>query len=410
MKSTFRILFFARWEKKKEDGKVPLLARITLDGEKVKFSLKAEVSANIWEPKAGKAIGQTKEALQLNRYLDSIKGQIISNYHRLSESNEVVTAAMIKDAFLGYDVKTNTLLAVFEEFNDRQEKLIGIDLAQSTFNKYDLTYRRLKEFLKVKHRKNDILLCQVDRNFVMDFETWLKTEYKLDTNSSEKLMRIFKRITTMCFKNGQMPRDPFCDHKLKKVKKDRGYLTRTELEKIIDFKPDSKRLEKVRDIFLFCCFTGYDYSTTAALTDKELVMDDDGHEWIDTHRIKTGTPSKVKLFDIPLTILKKYELKRDGNYLLPVMSNAKYNLYLKEIAAACGIEKRVTSHLARHTFATTVTYANGVSIESISKMLGHTKISTTQIYARIVDKTINDEMDKLAQKLGNTKFSLQGNR
>lgn len=410
MKSTFRILFLARWELKKENGKVPLCARITIDGARVKFSLKAEVSSNIWDPKSGRAKGQTKEALQLNRYLDSIKGQMIMYYHSLSEANEIVTALMVRDAFLGTNIKSNTLLTVFEEFNDRQEKLIGIDIAQSTFNKYDLTYRRLKEFLKVKMRKNDILLCQVDRNFVMDFETWLKTEYKLDTNSSEKLMRIFKRITTMCFKNGQMPRDPFCDHKLKKVKKDRGYLTRTELEKIIDFNPDSKRLEKVRDIFLFCCFTGYDYSTTAALTDKELVMDDDGHEWIDTHRIKTGTPSKVKLLDIPLTILKKYELKRDGNYLLPVMSNAKYNLYLKEIAAACGIEKRVTSHLARHTFATTVTYANGVSIESISKMLGHTKISTTQIYARIVDKTINDEMDKLAQKLGNTKFSLQGNR
>ena len=410
MKSTFRILFLARWELKKENGKVPLCARITIDGARVKFSLKAEVSSNIWDPKSGRAKGQTKEALHLNRYLDSIKGQMIMYYHSLSEANEIVTALMVRDAFLGTNIKSNTLLTVFEEFNDRQEKLIGIDIAQSTFNKYDLTYRRLKEFLKVKMRKNDILLCQVDRNFVMDFETWLKTEYKLDTNSSEKLMRIFKRITTMCFKNGQMPRDPFCDHKLKKVKKDRGYLTRTELEKIIDFKPDSKRLEKVRDIFLFCCFTGYDYSTTAALTDKELVMDDDGHEWIDTHRIKTGTPSKVKLLDIPLTILKKYELKRDGNYLLPVMSNAKYNLYLKEIAAACGIEKRVTSHLARHTFATTVTYANGVSIESISKMLGHTKISTTQIYARIVDKTINDEMDKLAQKLGNTKFSLQGNR
>lgn len=354
MKSTFRILFLARWELKKENGKVPLCARITIDGARVKFSLKAEVSSNIWDPKSGRAKGQTKEALQLNRYLDSIKGQMIMYYHSLSEANEIVTALMVRDAFLGTNIKSNTLLTVFEEFNDRQEKLIGIDIAQSTFNKYDLTYRRLKEFLKVKMRKNDILLCQVDRNFVMDFETWLKTEYKLDTNSSEKLMRIFKRITTMCFKNGQMPRDPFCDHKLKKVKKDRGYLTRTELEKIIDFKPDSKRLEKVRDIFLFCCFTGYDYSTTAALTDKELVMDDDGHEWIDTHRIKTGTPSKVKLLDIPLTILKKYELKRDGNYLLPVMSNAKYNLYLKEIAAACGIEKRVTSHTRRHTFATFV--------------------------------------------------------
>lgn len=386
---------------------MPLCARITIDGEKVKFSLKSEVSSAIWDPKSGRGKGQTKEALQLNRYLDSIKGQMIMHYHSLSEANEVVTASMVRDAFLGTNIKSNTLLAVFEEFNDRQEKLIGIDLAQSTFNKYDLTYRRLKEFLKVKMRKNDILLCQVDRNFVMDFEAYLKIEYSLDTNSSEKLMRIFKRITTMCFKNGQMPKDPFCDHKLKKVKKDRGYLTKSELESIIDYKPDNKRLEKVRDIFLFCCFTGYDYSTTAALTDKNIVTDDDGSIWIETHRIKTGTLSKVKLLDIPLSILKKYELKRDGDFLLPVMSNAKYNLYLKEIASICGIEKNVTSHLARHTFATTVTYANGVSIESISKMLGHTKISTTQIYARIVDKTVSNEMDKLAQTLSNTRFSIE---
>lgn len=399
-------MFLARWEIKKENGRVPLCVRITVDGEKVKFSLKADVSEKIWDPKSGRASGQTKEALQLNRYLDSVKRQLITHYHSLSEANEVVTAAMLRDAFLGHDVKNNTLLAVFEEFNNRQEKLIGIDITQSTFNKYDLTFRRLQEFLKVKMRKSDILLCQLDRNFVMDFEAYLKTEYRLDTNSSEKLMRIFKRITTMCFKNGQMPRDPFCDHKLKKVKKDRGYLTKTELEKIIDFKPDNKRLEKVRDIFLFCCFTGFDYSTTAALTDKDLVPDDDGCLWIETHRIKTKVASKVKLLDIPLSIIRKYETKRDGDFLLPVMSNAKYNLYLKEIAAACEIEKNVTSHLARHTFATTVTYANGVLIESISKMLGHTKISTTQIYARIVDKTVSNEMDKLAQKLSDTKLSV----
>lgn len=406
MRSTFRILFFVRWELKKADGKVPIHTRLTLDSDKVRFNLKTEVSAKLWDPKAGKASGQTKEAIQVNRYLDSVKGQLISHYHRLAETNEVVTAAMLRDAFLGYDAKNNTLLKVFEEFNDRQEQLIGIDIAQSTFNKYDLTFRRLQEFLKVKHKKSDILLGQIDQNFVMNFEAYLKTEYRLDTNSSEKLMRIFKRITTMCFRNGQMQRDPFCGHKLKKVKKDRGYLTKAELESIIDFTPDSKRLEKVRDIFLFCSFTGFDYSTTAALTEKQIVTDDDGNQWIETHRIKTGTPSKVKLLDIPLSIIKKYESKRDGDFLLPVISNAKYNLYLKEVATACGIQKNITSHLARHTFATTVAYANGVSIESISKMLGHTKISTTQIYARIIDKTVSDEMDKLAQRLGNTKFSL----
>lgn len=244
MKSTFRILFLARWELKKENGKVPLCARITIDGERVKFSLKAEVSSNIWDPKSGRAKGQTKEALQLNRYLDSIKGQMITHYHSLSEANEIVTASMLRDAFLGTNIKNNTLLTVFEEFNDRQEKLIGIDLAQSTFNKYDLTYRRLKEFIKVKMRKNDILLCQVDRNFVMDFEAYLKIEYKLDTNSSEKLMRIFKRITTMCFKNGQMPKDPFCDHKLKKVKKDRATLPKSNWKRSSTTNPTVSALRK----------------------------------------------------------------------------------------------------------------------------------------------------------------------
>ena len=405
MRSTFRILFFVRWELKKADGKVPIHTRLTLDGDKVRFNLKTEVSAKLWDPKAGKASGQTKEAIQVNRYLDSVKGQLISHYHRLAETNEVVTAAMLRDAFLGYDAKNNTLLKVFEEFNDRQEQLIGIDIAQSTFNKYDLTFRRLQEFLKVKHKKSDILLGQIDQNFVMNFEAYLKTEYRLDTNSSEKLMRIFKRITTMCFRNGQMQRDPFCGHKLKKVKKDRGYLTKAELESIIDFTPDSKRLEKVRDIFLFCSFTGFDYSTTAALTEKQIVTDDDGNQWIETHRIKTGTPSKVKLLDIPLSIIKKYESKRDGDFLLPVISNAKYNLYLKEVATACGIQKNITSHLARHTFATTVTLEKGVPIETVSEMLGHKHITTTQIYAKMTGNKMKEDMDRLADRLEG-KFTL----
>lgn len=406
MKSTFSILFFARWDLQKgKTNKVPISASVTVDGERVKFSLKTEISPKLWDKKAGRAMGQSREAQEVNRYLDSLKGQMISSYHYLSEVHAVVTATMLRDAILGFDVKKNTLLAVFEEFNDRQENLIGREITESTFKKFDLTYRRLKEFLRVKHRKTDILLSQIDRNFVMDFEAYLKTEYRLSINSSEKLMRIFKRITTMCFKNGQMPRDPFSEYRLKKVKTDRGFLTKPELERIINFQPDSKRLEKVRDIFLFSCFTGCDYSTTAALTDKNLVVDAKGCLWIEIHRVKTNILSKIKLLDIPLAILRKYDLKRETDFLLPMMSNAKYNQYLKEMAGLCGIEKRITSHLARHTFATTVTLKEGARIEAVSKMLGHTKLSTTQIYAHIVDEIIEDEMDKLAEKFTNTAFS-----
>ncbi len=192
----------------------------------------------------------------------------------------MVTASLLKDSFLGAEIKKTTLLDAFKEFNDRQESLIGIDIAQSTFNKYDLTYRRLEEFIKEKKRSNDVLLWHLDRTFVLDFEAYLKIKYQLDPNSSEKLMRIFKRITTMCFKNGQIPKDPFCEHKLKKVKKDRGYLTKHELEKIIEYRPDSIRLEKVRDIFVFCCFTGLDYSTVSTLKESDIVTGDDGGLWI----------------------------------------------------------------------------------------------------------------------------------
>ena len=215
-------------------------------------------------------------------------------------------------------------------------------------------------------------------------------------------MRIFKRIMTIARKNGLIKIDPFGDFKLKKKKKDRGYLTHEELERLINYKPTSERLEKVRDIFVFCCMTGLDYSGVATLTTEDLIIGFDNGQWILKDRIKIGVQAAIKLLDLPIQILRKYESKRDGNRLLPVMSNAKYNQYLKELAGSCGIEKRVTSHLARHTFATTVALANGVSIESLSKMLGHTKISTTQIYAKILNKKVGADMDALAGKINYT--------
>ena len=406
MKSTFRILFYGRTNEQRKDGTMPLTARVTINGETVAFNIKMSVPVAIWDGKSSRAKGRSPEATRINRYLESINARLISIYQNLTEAGEIITPQILRDEFLGVGVKNTSLLTIFNEFNERQEQLIGIDITQSTFNKFDLTYRRLEEFLRKKRNREDIPIRQVDRTFVLDFEAFLKVEHGLSLNSSEKLMRIFKRITTMCFRNGMMPRDPFCDVRLKKEKKDRGYLTRAELELFINYKPENKRLERVKDRFIFCCFTGFDFSTSSLLTPKNIVQADDGSTWIETHRVKTGVASKVKLLDIPLSILRKYEKERTGGYLLPIISNAKYNDYLKEIAAILGIQKRVTSHLARHTFATTVTYANGVSIESISKMLGHTKLATTQIYARIVDQTVSREMDKLSAALSGTSFSL----
>ena len=234
MKSTFRILFYGRTNETRKDGTIPLTARVTINGETVAFNIKMSVPAAIWDGKSSRAKGRTPEAVRINRYLDAIHARLISIYQNLTEAGEIVTPQILRDEFLGLGAKNTTLLTIFQEFNERQEKLIGIDITQSTFNKFDLTARRLEEFLRVKRHRNDIPMRQVDRTFVLDFEVYLKVEHGLSLNSSEKLMRIFKRITTMCFRNGMMKHDPFCDVRLKKEKKDRGYLTRAELERFLD--------------------------------------------------------------------------------------------------------------------------------------------------------------------------------
>ena len=242
MKSTFRILFYGRTNETRKDGTILLTARVTINGETVAFNIKMSVPAAIWDGKSSRAKGRTPEAVRINRYLETIHSRLVSIYQNLTEAGEIVTPHILRDEFLGLGAKNTTLLTIFKEFNERQEKLIGIDITQSTFNKFDLTARRLEEFLRDKRHRTDIPIRHVDRTFVLDFEAFLKVEHGLSLNSSEKLMRIFKRITTMCFRNDMMTRDPFCDVRLKKEKKDRGYLTRAELEKFLNFKPDNKRL------------------------------------------------------------------------------------------------------------------------------------------------------------------------
>lgn len=294
--------------------------------------------------------------------------------------------------------KNDTLLTLFAEFIERQRPLVGIDITQSTFNKYDLTYRRLEEFLSTKQKKKDIPMREIGHNFVCDFHTFLKVDKRLSINSSEKLMRIFKRITTFAFKTGQTKCDPFALYTIKKVKTNRGFLTEEEFAKFYNFQTMNNRLQRVRDIFVFACLTGIDYSTLSALKEENVIQKRTG-TFIITPRVKTREVSQIKLLPQALELLNKFRASKKGSQLIPMISNDKYNAYLKELAARLGITKRVTSHCFRHTFATTIAYANGVSIGSIQKMLGHAKRSTTEIYAEMLDKTVEKEMDQLTKVL-----------
>ncbi len=393
MKSTFKILFFIRKDKINVSGKAPIYVRLTIDGAISQFSTKSEVSVALWDPKGYRALGRSEEAARVNSFLDFFKKNLIESYQEVSKHTELVTPEDVRNKFLGKEEKENTLLTLFSEFIEQQRRLLGIDITQSTFNKYELTYRRLAEFMSEKLRKKDILIYSVDHNFVSDFHTYLKVDKKLSINSSEKLMRIFKRITTFAFKTGQIKCDPFALYTIKKVKTHRGFLTEEEFSRFYHFQTANNRLQRVRDIFVFACLTGMDYSTLSALRDENIVKKRTG-TFIITPRVKTREVSQIKLLPQALELLDKFKTVQEGPQVIPMISNDKYNCYLKELAGRLGVTKRVTSHLARHTFAT-MAYGNGMSLGSIQKILGHAKRSTTEIYAEMLDRTVEKEMDQL---------------
>ena len=278
--------------------------------------------------------------------------------------------------------------------------LVGnIASGKSTVEKYDRCCRRLENFLSNIYNIGDIAVKDINHMFITDFENYLRTSCKCGENTTAKFIQTFKTVVILAKNNGWIYSDPFANYKIRIKRVDRGYLTEQEIQTMLKKKFASKRLEQVRDIFIFSCLTGLAYIDLKNLTKEDIQIAFDGKPWIMTSRQKTDTPVRVPLLKIPQDILKKYDGKLPKGQLLPVLSNQKLNSYLKEIADLCGITKNVTFHLARHTFATTMTLAKGVPIETVSKMLGHTNIQTTQIYARITNDKISRDMQLLSGKL-----------
>ena len=375
------------------------MVRLTVNGDMVQFSSKLDIEPALWDTKAGKAIGNSVKARKMNSMLDDIRTALNNHYRYVESRDSFVTAEKVRNAFLGYEVRQQTLLELFKQHNEDASKLNGISKAPATLVKYDRTYRRLEEFMKAKYKVSDIALREIDHKFVTDFEFYLRTVSRCNENTTGKFMQIFRKIVLIAKNNGWITIDPFANYHIHMKAVDRGYLTEQELERILQKDFDSRRLEQVRDVFIFSCFTGLSYVDVRNLTKENVVTSFDGKLWLQLHRQKTSTAVSLPLLKTPLAILKKYEDKLPDGRLLPVSSNQKLNSYLKEIADVCGIKKNLTFHLARHTFATTTTLAKGVPIETVSKMLGHTNIKTTQIYARITNDKIREDMEMLAGKL-----------
>lgn len=282
---------------------------------------------------------------------------------------------------------------------------MGLSKADPTYQKYERMYRRVVEFMKVKYNITDIPLREIKLSFITDLEFFLRTEYKYSQNTTYKCMKFFKQVINKAIRAGLIFVDPFNGYKISTERVDRGFLTEDELEKMMSKNFASARLNQVRDIFIFACFTGLAYIDLAHLRVDNIQKMFDGRWWIVTHRQKTNTKVMVPLLPPAMKILKKYEGEFTDGKLLPIITNQKLNCYLKEIADICGINKNITFHLARHTFATTMTLGKGVPIESVSKMLGHTNIQTTQIYARITNDKISKDMEILSHNLGVLDFN-----
>ena len=392
MKSTFNICFYAKKDKQKANGAYPLFARITVDGVASRFNTKLDVLPSIWDGKMGKATGRTTEASRINRMLDDINASLNTIYHEMQRRDNYVTAEKVKNEFLGHSESHETILTLFQKHNDDVKQLVGISKTIATYRKYEVTRRHLAEFIQSKYNVSDISIKEIAPMFITDFELYLRTACKCSYNTTAKFMQFFKRIIIIARNNGILVNDPFANYKIRLEKVDRGYLTEDEITIILKKKMVSERLEHVRDLFIFACFTGLAYIDVAGLTQDNIRKSFDGNLWIMTKRQKTNTDVNVPLLDIPKMILKKYKGKLPNGKILPIISNQKLNAYLKEIADVCGIKKNLTFHLARHTFATTTTLSKGVPIETVSKMLGHTNIETTQIYARITNSKIGSDI------------------
>lgn len=398
-KSNLNIRFYLRTNHVNKDGTCAIMVRITVNGERTVFSTKLSADPNSWDADTNSVKGKSKADKELNRTLEDMKSAIRSHYYELERYDALVTAEKVRNAFLGINIRTESLMQLFKEYVDECRSLLGISRTKATVQKYDRCYRRVQEFLKAKYKLSDIPLVEIGHKFITDLECYLRTVSKCNENTTAKFLQTFKMIIIRARNNGYIKGDPFANYKIRLKRVDRGYLTEDELKMLRETPIPSKRVAQVRDVFLFACYTGLAYIDLKLLRAENIRTSFDGNQWIMTHRHKTDTAVNVPILDIPMELIERYRGQSKKGCILPILSNQKMNQYLKDVAKACGIEKNIPFHMARHTFATTVTLSQGVPIESVSKMLGHTQIKTTQIYARITNEKISRDMAALAEKM-----------
>ena len=379
----FSILFFIKRTKLLKNGEAPICLRITVNGKRAEVQIKRSVEVNKWNNQKECAIGRDNKTLELNHYLETVRTKILRIHRQLEQDNKPITAEILKCHYYGESETPKMLLEVFKEHNQKCSELIGKDYVRATVMYYERTARYLSEFIKQNHRLSDIPLKDIDYNFIQAFEHFVKTVKNCQQNATVKHLKNFKRIIRIALLNHWIISDPFAEIHFKQTPTNRDFLLEEELQLILRKQFNIPRLETVKDIFIFCLFTGLAFTDVQHLTPEHILCDNKGEYWIRKPREKTTNMCNIPLLEIPLKLIDKYkhhpECERK-NIVFPVPSNQRMNSYLKEIADLCGIKKNLSTHVARHSF-TCIALANKVSMESIAKMLGHSNIKTTKIYA-----------------------------
>ena len=401
MNTKLSVLFFVKRTKTNINGLLPIFIRITVNGERIEFSTKRFTTSDKWSIEGKRMKGTSAESKATNSYLDALTAKVYDYQQQLIREDESVNVENMRNKILGLDKRKHMLVGIFQQHNDEIKALIGKEYAAATLVRYETSLKHTVDFMKWKYKVSDLDIRKIDHEFITSYEFYLKSVCNCCQNTASKYIKNFGKIIRICLANSWIQKNPFINYKSKVVEVERAFLSQEEIETMFHKTFATDRLNLVKDIFIFSCFTGLAYADVKKLSRKNISFGVDGDKWIFINRTKTDTRSNIPLLPIAIAILNKYEHHPqvvNQEKLLPILSNQKMNSYLKEIADLCEINKELTFHIARHTFATTVTLSNGVPIESVSKMLGHKNLHTTQHYAKILDTKVSNDMRILKDK------------
>ncbi len=404
-RSTFAVLFYINRTKIRKDGLCQLLCKVSIDAEAAQIGTKVAVDPAIWNPTTGRADGRSRNANEVNRAIDALTEEIRAHYKRINLSLGFVTAELVKNAVKGIGQKPLTLLSLFREHNEEFRKRIGIDRTKETYKCYVRSYNHLREFVQQRCGQEDITLRSLDREFYDAFDLFLRTECRLQQKSVHEHLYRLKKMTARAVNQGTLRRDPYCNLHPELPKRKSRHLKLDELKRLLAEQVADPELQRVRDWFIFSTFTGLAYADLKQLSGKHITQDTEGVRWIHIRRQKSGTESVVRLLDIPLRIIEKYRAERTDERLLPICSYQKLQKLILRLGAIYGIEN-LTFHLARHNFGTHITLSLGVPIETVSRMMGHRRLMTTQIYAHVTDRKVDEDTKQLRKLSASRKLEL----